>query len=401
MPDICRNKSAEPEEEEILRSSTWRGTVPLLAAVALVFALTACGSSSTSNAANTVSTSSSASGNAASAGVAKAHAALNGYIDTPSPFPVIEPLKKIPKGETIIFANCGSTGCGLLWTLMQPAAAAMGLNAEQVNVGTTASTVSAGFNAIIAKHPQAVVIPAIDPSLFKSQLKQLQAAKIPIVTTGIANAQDFGIVSPQYGAAENGRDGALLADYVTAEFGPHSNVVFYGIPQYPFSPQVQSAFDTELAKVCPECANRQVQIPVSTLGTTSPSQIVSDLQAHPSTDVAVLVDGEPAEGLPAALKAAGIHVKILTNAPEPFNLANLKEGTETAGLGLDIATLMWTIVDQAAREMTGQPLAGNEAKGLGVVQFLTQKDITFNPTKGWTGYPDFPQRFAKLWGVKG
>ena len=50
---------------------------------------------------------------------------------------------------------------------------------------------------------------------------------------------------------------------------------------------------------------------------------------------------------------------------------------------------MWTIVDQAAREMTGQPLAGNEAKGLGVVQFLTQKDITFNPTKGWTGYPDF------------
>ena len=61
---------------------------------------------------------------------------------------------------------------------------------------------------------------------------------------------------------------------------------------------------------------------------------------------------------------------------------------------------MWTIVDQTAREMTGQPLAGNEAKGLGVVQFLTQKDITFNPTKGWTGYPDFPQRFAKLWGVE-
>ena len=274
---------------------------------------------------------SSASGNAAGAGVAQARAALNGYIDTPSPFPVIEPLKKIPKGETIIYANCGSTGCGLLWTLMQPAAATMGLNAEQVNVGTTASTVSAGFNAIIAKHPQAVVIPAIDPSLFKSQLKQLQAAKIPIVTTGIANAQDYGIVSPQYGAAENGRDGALLANYVTAEFGPHSNVVFYGIPQYPFSPQVQSAFDTELAKVCPECANRQVQIPVSTLGTTSPSQIVSDLQAHPSTDVAVLVDGEPAEGLPAALKAAGIHVKILTNAPEPFNLANLKHGTRPPG----------------------------------------------------------------------
>ncbi len=383
-----------------MRSAPWKWTVPGLVAIALVLGLAACGSSSSSSS-HAATTSSSAAASAESAGVARARAALKGYIGTPSPFPVSEPLKKVPKAKTIIFANCGSTACGLLWTLMEPAAAAMGVNAEQVNVGTAASTVGPGFNAIIAKHPSAVIIPAIDPSLFNSQLTQLQAAKIPIVTTGIADAQKYGVVSPEYGAAENERDGALLADYVTAEFGPHSNVVFYGIPQYPFSPQVQDAFDTELAKVCPGCANRQVQIPVSTLGTTSPSQIVSDLQAHPSTDVAVLADGEPAEGLPAALKAAGIHIKILTNAPEPFNLVDLKQGTETAGLGLDIATLMWTIVDQAAREMTGQPLAGNEAKGLGVVEFLTQKDITFNPAKGWTGYPDFPQRFAKLWGVKG
>ena len=116
--------------------------------------------------------------------------------------------------------------------------------------------------------------------------------------------------------------------------------------------------------------------------------------------MAVTDDGEPAEGLPAALKAAGIHIKILTNAPEPFNLVDLKQGTETAGLGLDIPVLMWTIVDQAARDMTGQPLAGNEAKGLGVVQFLTKKNITFNPNDGWTGYPGFSQRFKKLWGVK-
>jgi hypothetical protein len=27
--------------------------------------------------------------------------------------------------------------------------------------------------------------------------------------------------------------------------------------------------------------------------------------------------------------------------------------------------------------------------------------VTFDPSHGWTGYPDFPQRFAKLWGVDG
>jgi hypothetical protein len=25
--------------------------------------------------------------------------------------------------------------------------------------------------------------------------------------------------------------------------------------------------------------------------------------------------------------------------------------------------------------------------------------MKFDPSKGWTGYPDFAQRFAKLWGV--
>ena len=153
MPDLCRNRSAEPLEEEILRSAPWKWTVPGMAAIALVLVLAACGSSSSSSSSQAANTSSSAAGSAQSAGVARARAALKGYIGTPSPFPVSEPLKKVPKAKTIIFANCGSTACGLLWTLMEPAAAAMGLHAEQVNVGTAASTVGPGFNAIIAKHP--------------------------------------------------------------------------------------------------------------------------------------------------------------------------------------------------------------------------------------------------------
>ena len=59
---------------------------------------------------------------------------------------------------------------------------------------------------------------------------------------------------------------------------------------------------------------------------------------------------------------------------------------------------MWALLDQWARERSHQPLDGAEANGELVMQFLTQKDITFNPAEGWGGYPDLPQRFAKLWG---
>jgi hypothetical protein len=34
------------------------------------------------------------------------------------------------------------------------------------------------------------------------------------------------------------------------------------------------------------------------------------------------------------------------------------------------------------------------------VQFLEQKDITFDPTHGWTGYPEFEEKFTELWSGK-
>jgi ribose transport system substrate-binding protein len=94
-------------------------------------------------------------------------------------------------------------------------------------------------------------------------------------------------------------------------------------------------------------------------------------------------------------------VKTIGQTPTPPNLEALKKGEQTSALGVDIAVLSWTLVDQAAREIIGQPLSGSEAEGISVVQFLTQEDITFDPSKGWTGYPEFPEKFAKLWGVGG
>ncbi len=37
----------------------------------------------------------------------------------------------------------------------------------------------------------------------------------------------------------------------------------------------------------------------------------------------------------------------------------------------------------------------------GVAQFLTKEDVQYDVSKGWTGYPEFAEMFAELWGVKG
>lgn len=191
-----------------------------------------------------------------------------------------------------------------------------------------------------------------------------------------------------------------MADYVAAKFGAKSNIVFYDTPELSFTGVLRDAFGKELKNVCPGCSTRTVHVPVTSLGNRAPSQVVSDLQAHPSTTVAVFGTDEVELGLPAALKTAGLSVKTLGYNPAPANLAYIKQGKETAALSADLPVSAWTLLDQAVREIIGQKLVGDESKGLGDVQFLTQKDITFNPSKGWAGYPDFAKRFATLWGVK-
>jgi ribose transport system substrate-binding protein len=69
-------------------------------------------------------------------------------------------------------------------------------------------------------------------------------------------------------------------------------------------------------------------------------------------------------------------------------------------MGSDTFVAAWVMIDQISRMMTGQKISPPESEGLNVFQFLTKEDITFDPKQGWTGYPDYAERFATLWGVE-
>jgi ribose transport system substrate-binding protein len=193
-----------------------------------------------------------------------------------------------------------------------------------------------------------------------------------------------------------------MAAYVVGEMaGEESNVVFYETPELSFTTIIAESFQAEMEKLCPECGVRIGQVGVAELGNTAPNTVVSDLQANPDTNVAVFGTGEIEAGLPTALKSAGIEVETLSSSPGPAELQYLKEGKSTATLGFDLPVLTWTLLDQAAREIAGQELTGPEAEGLGVLQFLRKEDVQYDVSKGWSGYPEFAEMFAELWGVKG
>ena len=401
-----------------MSSVTLRRSATLaLLVFALALALAACGggsSSSSSSSTSEAETEEPAGGEtepaaeeeaepeASGGGMAEAKEIVAPYIGKPSAFPVTEKLKSVPKGEEIDYVDCGTPICALFWEILEPAAQTMGVKLERVKAGSAANTVAAAFDTVIQKEPAAVIVGSVSMELWSKQLKELQEKEIPVVTTGISDTEEFGVESPQASNANSERSGELMAAYVLAEMaGEESNVVFYETPELSFTTIIAESFQAEFERLCPECSVRIGQVGVADLGNTAPNTVVSDLQANPDTNVAVFGTSEIEAGLPTALKSAGIEVETLGSSPGPAELQYLKEGKSTAVLGFDLPVLTWGLLDQAAREIAGQELTGPEAEGLGVLQFLKKEDVQYDVSKGWSGYPEFAEMFAELWGVKG
>lgn len=390
---------------ELQRALRWRYCG--LAAVIVMFAvlLAACGSSSSSS---TTSEASTANGTAAAetetsggeADLASAEAELAEYTGHPTAFPVDEPLSKpLEPGAKFVNLQCSTPICALLGEVAKGAVEAAGGSYTAINAGVTASSSQVAAESALAMHPDVVIISAVQPQTFGNTLKELSAAGTKVVSISVAGeTKPYGITFNFGGTPSMEANGKLLADWaVVKQEGKPSEIAFYGVPELSLSPIVEKAFETRVAELCPECSVRSTPIDITTLGKTAPQTVVSDLQAHPDTDVAVFLSAEATEGLPSAMKAAGIELPIIGLGPEPGSLQEIKEGEITAGLAIDLPVSIWTAVDAGIRLTNGEPLTKLEEEGSSPEQLLEQKDITFDPAKGWTGYPNFPVLFAKLW----
>ena len=336
---------------------------------------------------------------AASSGadVAAAKAAVAEYTGKPTAFPVDRPLKTKPTGKTFAYLQCSTPACALFAQFAAPTQKLLGYKLKVVKAGASANEVQSAMDSIVSLKSAGVILPAADPNQFLQQLQALHQARVPISANGIVDPQKYGLQADFINNDTDKLAGKLMADWAVTQGG--GEVVFYGVPELSFSPIIQRAFGAEMAAVCPSCKVRHVDIPVGEIGKGAPGRVVSDLQSHPNTKVAVFSTAETGTGLPAALKAAQLKVKLMGWGPPPAILGYIKDGQWDAGLGVDAFTMLWAQIDALARMAAGEPVTEGQKKGLPPVQILTQKDISFDPTKGWQAYPDFAQRFAKLWGA--
>ncbi len=376
-----------------------RGFVAAGAALVALVSVAACSSSASKSGSSSSATGSSSSSSASGANTAAATAALTAYTTAPTTFPVTDPLpSKLPAGKKFVFLQCGTPVCAGIGVFVQQAVKAIGGSITVINSGSTAQTAQAAASSALSLKPDAVLMGGSDPALFGPGLKALSDAGVKVVSIQVTkDVSQYGITFNYLGANLSQRNGKLLADWVIANKGDKANVVLYTLPGLDVSPPMESSFEAEMKANCSACKVRAVPIDLSTIGTTSSRTIVTDLQSHPDTNVAAFVGLEAAAGLPAALKAAGLTMTTVGFAPTAGNLQDIKDGGITAGLAIDFPISVWTAVDAAARLLEGGQPTQSETDGDIPEQFLEAKDITFDPTHGWSGFSDYMSRYAKLW----
>jgi ribose transport system substrate-binding protein len=272
------------------------------------------------------------------------------------------------------------------------------MKVTNITTGTSADSVASAFDSVVSGGYDGVFVPAIDTSLWKRGLADLNKAHIPVVTSGI-----IGLTAeqaPYRGSSEIGLalSGKWLADWVVAKNGAKANVVFYNTPELSFAALLEKSFDAQMKVLCPDCVVRSASVPVADFGSKGPTDVTDDLQANPSTTTAVFATGEQAIGLAQAMKTANLTTQTLLYSPDPSTLEDIQKGNFTAGLGVDLPILTWTAVDSLARLTTGQSVDKGAAADELVRQFLDSSNLKgVNISNGWTGYPDFATRFATLW----
>jgi ABC-type sugar transport system substrate-binding protein len=360
--------------------------------------LTACGSGDSTTGAS-VTTAQGTSG-AAGKSLEEAKAAIAPYIGKPGPFAVYQKLKSVPRGSHVIFVNCGQPDCQLIYESLQEPAKALGINLTQVVAGSNVQGITSAFNTAVQEKPSAVIDAALDPALWKNQLAEFASAGIPVIGVELSVDAGNGVTAVLVGPQANAQVGRLQADYIYAQSEEDTNAVFVEVPEFVAFKGQQQAFADEMGKLCPSCSTATTSVTAASVGTSAPTDIVSYLQANPDTNWVVLPFDTVGQGLPQALGAAGIDVQIIGAAPTPTTLEYIKEGKETVSMGSSQSFLAWMTMDATARSIVGQKLGRAEAFGQPPRQFLVQEDITFDPQEGWTPYPEYKERFEKLWGVR-
>ena len=362
--------------------------------------LTACSSSSSSS--GTTPSGSATTGGGDAAGVAAATQYLQTYNANPTSIVLSTPVKKAPpKGKFIIKLTTPEPVSTVISNNAGDAATALGWTFKSLMIGSTPDGAAKAFDAALQLKPDGIIISGYPKSTYSAQLATAKAAGIPVVSesTTDAGGTGDGIIANPDGPGQVRAWGKLVAAAIVVDSGGTGEVLSVNVPSYPILNEYVAGLKAALTEWAPNVKVKDLNVQATDIGTKVGPAIVSAIQADPNITYTTFSFGDLSIGVPAAVSAAGLNVKILGETPSPANIQGVKDGTQTMWPGFSAPILGWRDIDAIVRFYTGDDPA---AAGLiplptQVLNKTTVGGAVLNGDGFYVGVTDYQAQFKKLW----
>ena len=305
-----------------------------------------------------------------------------------------------PTNKTIDWIQCSIPACTQLGVAFKDATDALGWTLNIIDGGITPETIANAWQMAVTNKHDAVIGSGFPVVVFADSLKALEAAKIPVVLLNVTDEVGNGVIAVVQGAPVYGPNGALQADWVTADSGGSANTLYVSTSAFPVVGLRADGFKAEYEKVCTGCKLDTLDALISDFGNPLNTQIIAYLQSHPEVNYVVAGVSDMITGLNSALAGAGLsdQVSVMTNDLNPALAEDLKAGGPLkAATILENVNVMWQITDVLVRYFAG-------------VDYLTTANV---PSNGWIvttdtvsefvePYPlveDYQAEYKALWGL--
>jgi ribose transport system substrate-binding protein len=291
-----------------------------------------------------------------SSGSAAVQAALN----APTALPVTEPLRQAPpKGETVAWLECELPGCKADGDGIRAAADALGWTVKTVPFKTSdpASLVN-GMESALQYHPVATFIVALPQAVWQAAIPDYKAAGVPIIpfTVGPIDINDTVIAG--VGTPNDSKNRAsLLADWIIGDSGGQAHVLYTDVPEFGVLAAYKSGLESTFGN-CSGCKLTTVTMTTNDLSSGNiPTLITSALRADPSIKYLVVPVDTFLTGVPAALGAAGLSVKITGEGASRSDQPSIVDGTYSTFTSVPFELAGWAGIDVALRHMQGMDVS--------------------------------------------
>lgn len=338
------------------------------------------------------------------------YAAMLKEATTPYPVKFGGPTQPVtpPKNAKVAIVTCNSilSGCVSPADGAEAAAKTLGWQVRIFDGGGSADVQNSQMLNALSWGANIILNIAIDPASVQIGLLAAKKKGVPVGAGSNGLDSPNPVVRPAPGqlgyafdvAPDYAALGAKAAKWIIGDSGGKANVAVYSDKEFPSVLALQIGLLAGL-KQCSRCTTQPLQyFTGNQVSQILPQSVVSYLRAHTGVNYVFMPYDPAAAAVVPAIAQAGLagSVKVVSVLGSQQNLGFVHSGhVELADAAYDNQYMGYAMLDQAARLLSGKPLATPEGENLPLVVL----DSSNVPRAGtdWHAAFSYQNLFAALW----